>query len=123
VDLPVIVRRWKAAWESLDPAAIENLYAPTAAHMSAVVAQRMKRPDATLNGPAEIRAYAEATAARLQSFRADILNVIAEEKDGTGRASVEYWRIVNGDEDGKTRVVEIVEWSGTHITACRVFHF
>ncbi len=34
-----------------------------------------------------------------------------------------YWRILNGDEAGRTRVVEIIEWSGGRITACRVFHF
>ncbi|MEQ8269086.1 MAG: nuclear transport factor 2 family protein [Parvibaculum sp.] len=118
-----IVGCWQAAWESLDPARVEALYAPGATHMSSVVAERMNRADGTLRGPGEIRAYAEAAASRLTSFKADILQVISDETDSGGRASVEYWRILNGDEAGRTRVVEIIEWSGGRITACRVFHF
>ncbi|MBX3496342.1 MAG: nuclear transport factor 2 family protein [Parvibaculum sp.] len=120
---PGIVVRWKAAWESLDPARVEALYAPGATHMSSVVVERMNRADGTLRGLSEIRAYAEAAAGRLASFKADILQVIADEADGAGRASVEYWRVLNGNEEGRTRAVEIIEWSGGKITACRVFHF
>lgn len=123
MELPIIVARWRDAWQSLDPVTIAGLYAPEGTHMSAVVASRMKRPDGTLIGPAEIRAYAEATAAQLDSFEADIMNVIAEETSSGGRASVEYWRTVNGDRAGRKRVVEIIEWSDDKITACRVFHF
>ncbi|MDP1628963.1 nuclear transport factor 2 family protein [Parvibaculum sp.] len=123
MKLPEMVARWRDAWQSLDPVTIAELYAPKGTHMSAVVASRMKRPDGMLTGPAEIRAYAEATAAQLDSFQADILNVIAEETPSDGRASVEYWRTVNGDRTGRKRVVEIIEWSGDKITACRVFHF
>jgi len=118
-----MVGRWKAAWESLDPAPIAALYAPQGTHMSEGVVKRMNRPDGLLTGPGDLRAYAEATAAELESFRADILDVISEETSDEGRASVEYWRIVNGDEAGRRRVVEIIEWKRNLITACRVFHF
>lgn len=120
---PDMVVRWQAAWQSLDPARIEALYAPDATHMSSVVTARVKRSDGTLRGRTEIRAYAEASAARLKSFHADILDVIADVKDGAGRASVEYWRVVDGDESSRIRVVEILEWENDGITACRVFHF
>ncbi|MBX3493620.1 MAG: nuclear transport factor 2 family protein [Parvibaculum sp.] len=121
--LPEIVVRWKTAWECLDAARIEALYAPGATHMSSVVVERMNRADGTLRGLPEIRAYAEAAAGRLASFKADILQVIADETGGAGRASVEYWRVLNGNEEGRTRAVEIIEWSDGRITACRVFHF
>ena len=120
---PDMVTRWQAAWESLDPARIEAIYASGAIHMSSVVAERMKCSDGTLRGRAEIRAYAEASTARLKSFKADILSVIADAKDGTGRVSVEYWRILDGDEKRRARVVEILEWENDRVTACRVFHF
>lgn len=121
--LPDMVARWQSAWQSLDPARIEALYAPDATHISAVVAERMKRPNGTLRGRAEVRAYAEATAGRLKSFRAEILETISDEREGAGRAAVEYWRVVDGNEEHRTRVVEIVEWQDGLITACRVFHF
>lgn len=123
MTVPDMVSRWQAAWQSLDPARIETLYSPDATHMSAVVAERMKRPNGTLRGKAEIRAYAETTAGRLKSFRAEILEIISDETEGGGRAAVEYWRVVDGDEEHRTRVVEIVEWQDGLITACRVFHF
>ena len=87
--------------------------------MSAVVVERMQRADGTLRGVDEIRAYATASAQRLKSFKADIIDVLLEEN----RAGVEYWRIINGDEAGRTRVMEILEWRGDKITGCRVFHF
>ena len=121
--VPVMVDRWKAAWEGLEPAPIAALYAPEATHMSQSVVARMNRPNGLLTGPEELRAYAEATVAKLKSFRIDILDVIAVEKPEEGRASIEYWRVVNGDEAGRKRVVEIIEWQQDLITACRVFHF
>ncbi|MCF8470050.1 MAG: nuclear transport factor 2 family protein [Parvibaculum sp.] len=122
MNLPPIVEKWRDAWQSLDPDHIVSLYAAGATHMSAVVVERMQRPDGTLRGTDEIHAYATAAAQRLKSFRADILDVISEEVPGGGRAAVEYWRIVNGDEEGRTRVMEVLEWRGDAITACRVFH-
>lgn len=118
-----MVSRWQSAWQSLDPVQITALYAPQGTHMSEGVVKQLKRSDATLQGREDIRAYADAVAARLKSFRADILDVIAEETPDRGRAWVEYWRIVDGDEAGRKRVVEIIEWQGDSITACRVFHF
>jgi len=123
MEVPAIVAAWQAAWQSLDPERVASLYAEEATHMSEVVAARMNRADGTLKGVDEIRAYASAAASQLKSFRADLLNVIAEETSTGGRASVEYWRVVNRDEAGRKRVVEIIEWRGEKITACRVFHF
>ncbi|HEX7775793.1 MAG TPA: nuclear transport factor 2 family protein [Parvibaculum sp.] len=117
--IPPMVSRWQAAWTNLDADSVAALYADDGTHMSAVVTERMGIADGTLKGREEIRAYAAAARARLKSFRADIIDVIAEE----GRASVEYWRVIDGNETASTRVVEILEWQGDKITACRVFHF
>lgn len=114
-----MVLRWREAWQSLDADRIAALYATDATHMSAVVTERMGRADGTLRGVDEIRAYASVSASKLKSFRADFINIIQEE----GRAAMEYWRIINGNETGRTRVVEILEWHDDKITACRVFHF
>lgn len=123
MDRPAMVAAWQAAWQSLDPDRIAGLYASNATHMSSAVVERMKRPDGTLKGSAELRAYAEAVKMQIASFRADIIDVIAETTSEGGRASVEYWRVVNGDKEKRKRVVEIIEWQGDKITACRVFHF
>ncbi|MDR3499662.1 MAG: nuclear transport factor 2 family protein [Parvibaculum sp.] len=117
--IPDMVLRWQAAWTSLDADRVAALYAEDGTHMSAVVAERMGIVDGTLKGRAEIRAYAAAARARLKSFRADIISTIAED----GRASIEYWRVLDGDDTARSRVVEILEWRKDEITACRVFHF
>lgn len=118
-DIPEMVLRWQAAWTALDPDRVAALYAENGTHMSAVVTERMGVPDGTLRGREQVRAYAAASAKRLKSFRADILDVVT---DGS-RAAVEYWRIIDGDEAHPKRVVEILEWRDGEITACRVFHF
>ncbi|MCE9649458.1 MAG: nuclear transport factor 2 family protein [Parvibaculum sp.] len=118
-EIPDMVARWKAAWESLDAERVAALYAEDGTHMSGVVTERMGIADGTLRGRDAIRAYAAAARTRLKSFRADIIDVVA----GDGRASVEYWRVLDGDEAARTRTVEILEWRGAEITACRVFHF
>jgi hypothetical protein len=117
--IPDMVLRWQSAWTSLDPDCVAALYAEDGTHMSAVVTERMGIADGTLRGREHVRAYAAAARARLKSFRADIIDVIADE----GRASVEYWRVLDGNEAARSRVVEILEWRGDKITACRVFHF
>ena len=123
MNLPAMVLKWQSAWQSLDPETVAALYARDGTHMSEGVVKRMDRPDGMLKGPDELRAYARASVAQLQSFRIDILDAISETDAKGGRASVEYWRVVNGDEAGRNRVVEILEWTGEAITACRVFHF
>lgn len=123
MEIPGMVAAWQEAWQSLDPGRIAVLYESNATHMSGAVVERMKRPNGTLQGPDELRAYAQAVKTQISSFRADLLNVIAEETPNGGQASVEYWRVINGDEAGKKRVVEIIEWKDGKITACRVFHF
>lgn len=121
--LPAMVARWQKAWTALDPQAVAALYAPDGTHMSGVVRERLGREDATLRGPEEVKLYATASAKALRSFRADILNVISEGDDETGRAAVEYWRILNGDDTNRMRVMEVMEWRDGKITSCRVFHF
>ncbi|MBX3508126.1 MAG: nuclear transport factor 2 family protein [Parvibaculum sp.] len=123
MNLPRMVAEWQRAWSDLDPEKVAALYAEGATHMSAAVTTYLNRPDATLHGPAEMRTYAAAVATRLTGFRADITNVIAEGTDDEGRAAIEYWRVVNGDEAGRKRVAEILEWKHAKLTACRVFHF
>ncbi len=118
-----MVLKWQAAWSSLDPEKVAALYADDATHMSSAVTARMNRADGTLRGHAELRAYATAVAKVLTDFRADITNVIAEGTDEEGRAAIEYWRVVNGDEAGRKRVAEILEWKNGKLIACRVFHF
>jgi len=123
IILPDMVARWQAAWTSLDPDRVADLYAVDGQHMSSVVAERMGIADGTLKSREEVRAYATASAARLKSFRADIMQVISDEDGPSGRAAVEYWRILNDDEENCMRVVEMVEWRDNEITSCRVFHF
>ncbi|MBI1261120.1 MAG: hypothetical protein GC184_05295 [Rhizobiales bacterium] len=118
-QIPSMVLKWRAAWQSLDPDRIAAIYHPDATHMSAVVVERMQRADGTLRGVDEIRAYATISAQRLTSFKADVIDVLLEER----RAGVEYWRVINGDEAKRTRVMEILEWRGDKISGCRVFHF
>lgn len=120
---PMMVLKWQSAWQSLDPETVAALYAPDGTHMSDGVVKRMGRLDGMLCGPDEIRAYALASVAQMQSFRIDILDVISQTDTGGGRAAVEYWRVVNGDEASRKRVVEILEWTDNRISACRVFHF
>ena len=121
--LPLMVQKWQTAWQALDPDAVAALYAPEGTHMSGVVRERLGKEDATLRGPEEVRQYATASARALKSFRADIFNVISDGNDEAGRAAIEYWRILNGDETNRMRVMEAMEWSGGKITSCRVFHF
>ncbi len=121
--IPDMVTRWQAAWTSLDPDRVAALYAEDGQHMSSVVVERLGIADGTLRSREEVRAYAQASASRLKSFRADIMQVIADEDGANGRAAVEYWRILNGEEDKRMRVIEIVEWRDNEITSCRVYHF
>ncbi len=121
--LPLMVQKWQAAWQALDPQAVAALYAPDGTHMSGVVRERLGKEDATLHGPEEVFEYATASANTLKSFRADIFNVIAEGDDETGRAAVEYWRILNGNDANPMRVMEAMEWRDGRIISCRVFHF
>lgn len=123
MKIPPMVLKWQAAWSSLDPDKVAALYADDATHMSSAVTARMNRAEGTLHGPAELYAYAVEVAKVLKSFRADITSVIAEGTDEEGRAAIEYWRVVNGDEAGRKRVAEILEWKQGKLTACRVFHF
>lgn len=123
MKIPQMVLKWQAAWSSLDAEKVAALYAEDATHMSAAVTARMNRADGTLHGPAELHAYAVEVAKVLKSFRADITSVIAEGTDEEGRAAIEYWRVVNGDEAGRKRVAEILEWKQGKLSACRVFHF
>ena len=120
---PAMILKWQNAWASLEPEKVAALYAEGASHMSSAVAAYMNRADGTLHGPAEMHAYAAAVAKALKSFRADITNVISEGTDEEGRAAIEYWRVVNGDEADRKRVAEILEWKHGKLTACRVFHF
>jgi hypothetical protein len=119
---PQIIREWQQAWASLNPERVAALYCSDGTHDSAAVTSYMKRADTTLRGVDEIRTYAGIVSTTLKSFRADIIQVIAEGTDFAGRASVEYWRVVNGDEPNRKRVVEIIEWQNGKIKACRVFH-
>jgi hypothetical protein len=123
VEIPKMVAMWSEGWASLDAERIANLYAVNGKHMSSVVTERMGIENGTLTSRAAIQLYAEQSAKRLASFRAEIINVISEDTPKGGKACVEYWRILNGDENRRQRVAEILEWENDEITSCRVFHF
>jgi hypothetical protein len=113
------VERWKAAWESLDPEKVVALYAPNATHRSAVVERIYSELGRTeLRGREEIREYARRAFTRFNAIRFDIVAVIED----VTHAAVEYRRFVN-NEAASTEVLELIEWSGDLLTACRVFHF
>ncbi len=117
--IPVMATRWKEAWESLDPDRIAALYAPDAKHKSSVVARLApEAKENTLNGREEIRAYAKKVAGNISSFRADIIGVVTE----GNKAAVEYWRVRNGEEAQRARVLELIEWEGDYLTDVRVYH-
>ena len=122
-DWPKIVTDWQSAWASLNADRIIDLYTEDAEHMSHVVTERMGITSGTLKSRAAIRLYVEASVKRLSGFRADIISVISDCNGDDGRAAVEYWRIINGKEDQRTRVMERIEWQGGKLTSCRVFHF
>lgn len=120
---PRIVTDWQSAWASLDADRIIDLYTEDAEHMSHVVTERMGLASGTLKTRAAIKLYVDESVKRLSGFRADIISVVSDGNDDKGRAAVEYWRIVNGKEDQRTRVIERIEWRDNKLTSCRVFHF
>ncbi|MDO8421821.1 MAG: nuclear transport factor 2 family protein [Parvibaculum sp.] len=122
-EWPRIVTEWQSAWASLDADRIVDLYTEDAEHMSHVVTERMGISSGTLKSRAAIRLYVDTSVKRLKSFRADIISVISDGDDSNGRAAVEYWRIINGNEGQRTRVIERIEWHDGKLTSCRVFHF
>jgi len=71
-----------------------------------------------LRGREEIREYARRAFTRFSAIRFEIVAVI---EDAT-HAAVEYRRFVN-NEAASMDVLELIEWSGDLLTACRVFHF
>lgn len=123
LDCPRIVTEWHSAWTSLDADRIIDLYTEDAEHMSHLVAERMRLASGTLKSRAAIKLYVDETVKRLKSFHADIISVISIGDDDDGQAAVEYWRIVNGDEAQRSRVLERIEWRGGKLTSARIFHF
>ena len=122
-ELHKVVAAWQSSWTSLDPDIITDLYAEDAEHMSNVVTQRMGLGSGTLKSRAAIRLYVEESVKRLTSFRADIISVIMEDHGTEGCAAVEYWRTLNGNDDKRSRVFELLEWRNDKLTSCRVYHF
>ena len=113
------VRRWKAAWESRDPARVVALYAPGATHTSALVPRLYPEAGRTgLKGIDQIRAYVERGLARFTMLRFELLSVTEAE----GRSAVEYRRHSNVDGEHPAHVLELIEWESDRITAVRVFH-
>lgn len=113
------VERWKAAWEGLDPDKVAAMYAPTATHRNAVVERvcpELGRIE--LRGREEIREYARRAFTRFTAIRFEIVAVIEDDT----HAAVEYRRHLNADTTA-TDVLEVLEWTGDLLTACRVFHF
>jgi hypothetical protein len=113
------VERWKAAWESLDPDKVVAMYAPNATHRSAVVERIYPELGRTeLRGPEEIREYARRAFTRFTAIRFEVVAVIEDDT----HAAVEYRRHSNVDAVA-TDVLEVLEWRGDLLTACRVYHF
>ncbi|MFZ5836469.1 MAG: nuclear transport factor 2 family protein [Pseudomonadota bacterium] len=118
--IPERVLRWQSVWEGADPDRVAALYTPGATHASAGVKARMPElGKAELHGPAQIRAYAEASFALVKNIRFEILDVTSQ----GGRDVVEYLRRSSIDTAGPKHVVEILEWEGDLLCAVRVFHF
>lgn len=114
------VRRWKAAWESLDPARVTALYAPHATHASALVPKLFPEAGGSeLRGAEQIRQYVERALSRFTTLRFELVSVT----ESDGRSAVEYRRHSNVDGDTPARVLELIEWAGDRIEAVRVYHF
>ena len=113
------VLRWQKAWEGADPDAVAALYASAAIHASAAVKAILPSGATELNGPAQLRRYAEAAFARVKNRRFKILGVTTQ----GARDVVEYLRHSSIDTSGPKHVVEILEWDDDLLAAVRVFHF
>ena len=114
------VRRWQAAWESLDPDQVLALYRADATHASGAVRSIMPgRTDGMLRGLPEISAYARGVCQRVQSLDFALTRVT---EIGT-RSFVEYRRTMNGDADKQVGVLEVLDWDGDKLAAVRVYHF
>ena len=114
------VRRWKAAWESLDATRVVALYAPGATHASALVPRIY--PEAgghELRGVEHIQVYVERGLARFTTLQFELLSVT----ESDGRSAVEYRRHSNIDGEHPAHVLELIEWEDERIVTVRVFHF
>jgi uncharacterized damage-inducible protein DinB len=114
------VDRWREAWETRDCERIVALYAPGATHASPLVPRLYPEAGGTvLRGHDQIREYFRRALGRFTTLRFEIASVTETES----RAAVEYHRHSNVDADRPAHVLELIEWSGAHIAAVRVFHF
>ena len=117
--LPPRARRWLEAWHGGDPAVVAALYATDGTHESAKVAVSMPELGRMmLRGRVEIEEYARRAFARVGRLRFEVTHVV---EDSRGCA-VEYVRTTAVDP-APTRVLEMMEWDGGRMTACRVYHF
>lgn len=113
------VLAWQAAWESRDPDKVAALYAGNATHASAVVTQLYPEIKASvLKGREQVREYARRGFARFTHLRFELLTVV----ESDSAAAVEYLRHSNIDADQPKHVMELLEWDGELVRACRVFH-
>jgi nuclear transport factor 2 (NTF2) superfamily protein len=113
------VLAWQAAWESRDPEKVAALYADNATHASAVVSQIYPEiKSSVLKGRDQIREYARHGFARFTHLRFELLTVV----ESDSAAAVEYLRHSNIEPDKPKHVMELLEWDGELIRACRVFH-
>jgi hypothetical protein len=114
------VRRWKAAWESLDPARVVALYARDATHASGLVPRLYPEADgAELRGIEQIRQYVERALARFTTLRFELVSIT----ESDGRSAVEYRRHSNVEGHEPAHVLELIQWADDRIVAVRVFHF
>lgn len=120
MHIPERVQRWKQAWEGADPDSVAALYSAAATHASAGVKARMPELNrAELQGPDQIRAYAELSFRLVKNIRFEILQITTQDR----RDVVEYFRRSSIDTEGPKHAVEILEWDGDLLNAVRVFHF
>src|SRR5262245_44341542 len=111
--------RWRAAWQSLDPARIRALYAAQAAHETPAVARALPGHRGNrLQGADEIGAFVNAACARLRALAFEPLRAFED-----GATSVfEYRRTFNNDTAAAINVCEVIEWEGDQVIASRVYH-
>jgi len=113
------VERWKATWETRDPAAIVAMYSPDATHSSGLVAAVWPELGRTMvRGHEEIGEYFRRGLARYSWLRFEVVGVVED----VGRSAVEYYRHSNVDGAQPKHVLELLEWDGGRLRAVRVFH-
>jgi 8-oxo-dGTP pyrophosphatase MutT (NUDIX family) len=115
-ELVELARRWLAAFNARDLAALLALYADSAVHLSPKLRAQKPETEGCIAGKAALAAWWGDAFARLPSMRYREIALTADEK----RVWMEYERTVDGQPP--LTVAEVLEVEAGAIVASRVYH-